>query len=458
MRWSAVLHRTLMPLSSRLSAPVLGKTPKRVTADEAVSAIGSDTDIYVHAHASTPTELLDALCKRVDTQGLSDIRMIHILLGGRVPWTDKKYIGKIRSNCLFLEGSLRPLVKEGNADYIPIFLSDMPSFFHNRSFPVDVALISVTPPDDLGYCCVGVNVDTSLAAIESAKKIIAVVNPKMPRTYGNTVIHQSRIDSMVEIDRDTYGNPEGMQITEEELKIGKIIAENLVEDGATLQLGIGAIPDSTLLAMKNHKDLGVHTELLGDGVVDLIKSGAINNSKKSVMPGKVVTSFAFGTQKFYKFLNENPMIHFDCCSWTNHSDVIRANSKMTCINSGIEIDITGQICSDSIGKAFYSGFGGQVDFMTAAATTYDGQGKAIIALTSRTNKGKSKISTTLTEGAGVVTTRAHARYVVTEYGIASLGGKNVRQRAYALINIAHPDDRERLEKEAFQRLKCMPSP
>ncbi|EPB75557.1 butyryl-CoA:acetate CoA-transferase family protein [Ancylostoma ceylanicum] len=387
MRWTTVLRRSLMPLSSRLSTPAIGKTPQRMTADEAVSVIASS-----------------------------------------------------------------------HADYIPIFLSDMPSYFYNKTFPVDVALISVTPPDKWGYCSVGVNVDTSLAAIENAKKVIAIINPKVPRTHGNTLIHQSRIDSFVEVDREIYGNPEGMHITEEETKIGKLIAENLVDDGATLQLGIGAIPDSTLLAMKNHKDLGIHTELLGDGVIDLIELGVINNSKKTVMPGKVVTSFGFGTQKFYKFLHDNPMIHFDCCSWTNHSDVVRANSKMTCINSGIEIDITGQIASDSIGKTFYSGFGGQVDFMNASATTYDGLGKAIIALTSRTNKGKSKITTTLAEGAGVVTTRGHVRYVVTEYGIANLGGKNVRQRAYALIQIAHPDDRERLEKEAFQRLKCMPSP
>ncbi|KAK6737742.1 hypothetical protein RB195_020070 [Necator americanus] len=458
MKRSATLWRNLMPLSSRLSTPHIGKTPRRMTADEAVSAIGSNSDIFVHSQAATPTELLNALCKRVDSEGLKDLRPIHILLSGKVPWADKKYVGKIRSNCLFMANTFRPLVKEGHADYIPMFLSAMPSNFYNKNFPVDFALISVSPPDKLGYCSLGVNVDTSLAAIESAKKVIAIINPKVPRTCGNTIIHESRIDSFVEVDREIYGNPEGQQISEEEKRIGELIAENLVEDGATLQLGIGAIPDSTLLAMKNHKDLGIHTELLGDGVIDLIKSGVINNSKKTVLPGKVVTSFGFGTQKFYKFLHENPMIHFECCSWTNHSDVIRANSKMTCINSGIEIDITGQVASDSIGKTFYSGFGGQVDFMNAAATTHDGLGKAIMAITSRTNKGKSKITTTLAEGAGVVTTRGHVRYVVTEYGIANLGAKNVRQRAHALIQIAHPDDREKLEKEAFERLKCMPSP
>ncbi|KHJ96575.1 Acetyl-CoA hydrolase/transferase [Oesophagostomum dentatum] len=428
MRWSAALRQTLMPVSSRLSTPVIGRIPKRVTADEAVNIINSNSSIYVHTQASTPTELLEALCKRVDLHGLTDIRMMHVILSGNVPWTDKRFIGKIRSNSMFLDSSTRPLVKQGFADYIPIFLSDITTFFRNKTFPLDYALISVTPPgqflliilsidprfykilDKLGYCTIGVNVDTSLSAIESAKKIIAVVNPNMPRTFGNTIIHQSRIESVVEVNREIYGKPEGLRITElslfqEEKKIGELIAENLVEDGATLQLGIGAIPDSTLLAMKNHKDLGIHTELLGDGVMDLIERGVINNSRKSVMPGKerdkelfeAVTSFAFGTQKFYKFLDNNPLIHFDCCSWTNDEGVIRANSRMTCINSGIEVDITGQVVADSIGEMFYSGFGGQVQFINAAATAHDGKGKAIIAMTSRTNKGKSKITTTLTE-------------------------------------------------------------
>ncbi|WKX97471.1 hypothetical protein Q1695_013268 [Nippostrongylus brasiliensis] len=458
MRWSLTLQRNFLPLASQLSIPVLGKAPKRVTADEAVAGITSGSHIYVHAHSSTPTELLDALCRRVDSHGLTDLRPIHILLGGKVPWADKKYHGKIRSNGLFLCSTVRALVKQGHADYTPVFLSDMPSYFYNKTFPVDVALISVSPPDEQGFCTLGCNVDTSKAAIEVATKVIAVVNPNMPRTYGNSMIHQSRIDCFVETDRELYAKPEGMNASEEEVKIGRLIADNLVDNESTLQLGIGAIPDATLLAMKNHKNLGIHTELLGDGVIDLVESGVINNSKKTVMPGKITTCFAFGTKRFYRFLHNNPMIHFDCCSWTNHSDTIRANSKMVCINSGIEIDITGQIASDSIGSIFYSGFGGQTDFMTAAATCYDGLGKAIIAFPSRTAKGQSKIVVTLAEGAGVVTTRGHTRYVVTEYGIASLGGKNVRQRAYELIKIAHPDDRAGLERAAFERLKCMPSP
>uniref|UniRef100_A0A7I4Y1P8 Acetyl-CoA hydrolase n=1 Tax=Haemonchus contortus TaxID=6289 RepID=A0A7I4Y1P8_HAECO len=458
MQLSIYMKRAFYPLASQLSSPVHGKLPKRVTADEAVSTIASGDHIFVHGPASTPTELLEALCRRVDSHGIKDLRPIHIILGGKVPWTDEKYFGKVRSNGLFLCGNVRKLVKQGQADYTPVFLSDMPTYFYNKTFPVDVALISVSPPDDRGFCTFGPNLDTSKAAVEMARKVIALVNPKIPVTHGNTLLHQSRIDYFVECDRELYGPPEETKLSEEEIKIGKLIAENLVDNGATLQLGIGAIPDSTLVAMKNHKDLGIHTELLGGGVMDLVRTGVINNTKKSVMPGKIVTTFAFGTQKFYRFLDNNPMLHFDCCSWTNHSDIIRANSKMTCINSGIEIDITGQVAADSIGSTFYSGFGGQTDFMGASSTSYDGLGKAIMAISSRTAKGQSKIVTTLSEGAGVTTTRGHTRYVVTEYGIAYLGGKTVRQRAHELIKIAHPDDRERLEREAFERLKCMPSP
>ncbi|EPB75556.1 hypothetical protein ANCCEY_05333 [Ancylostoma ceylanicum] len=404
MRWSTLLRGAVMPLQSRLAIPILSKTPKKMTADEAVSEIVSNSDLYVHNTACTPTELLTAICKRVDAQELDDLRLTHALVGGKAPFTKKQYY------------------------------------------------------DELGYCSMGPNLELSIAPTAVAKKVIALVNPKVPRTHGNSLIHQSRIDTMVEVDRDIHGLPEGLPISDEEIKIGRHVADNLVDNGATLQLGIGAIPDACLAAMKGHKDLGIHTELLGDGVMDLVDRGVINNSKKSVLPGKIVTSFAFGTKRFYQFLHENPMMHFDCCSWTNNIDVIRANSKMTCINSGLEIDITGQVAADSIGKTFYSGFGGQVDFVAAAALTHDGLGKSIIALTSRTNTGQPKIVVSLKEGAGVVTSRGHVRYVVTEYGIANLYGKNVRQRAYALIQIAHPDDRERLEKESFERLRCMPSP
>uniref|UniRef100_A0A1I7XUJ3 Acetyl-CoA hydrolase n=1 Tax=Heterorhabditis bacteriophora TaxID=37862 RepID=A0A1I7XUJ3_HETBA len=374
-------------VANRLAIPVAGRNPKWTTADEAVADIKSDMDIYVHAHASTPTELLNSLCKHVDAKNLAGIRLSHILLGGNVPWTEKKYWGKMRSNCLFICGNLRKLVKQGEADYTPVFLSDIPRLFHDKIIPVDVSLITVSPPDSRGYCTLGVNIEGSKSAIQNAKKIIAIVNPSMPRTFGDTLIHSSQIDTMVEIkDREIYGKQDGAEPSEVEMKIGKLIAENLVEDEATLQL------------------------------------------------------------------------EFECCSWTNNVDVIRANSKMTSINSALEIDLTGQIVSDSIGSTFYSGFGGQVDFVYGASNSHDGKGKAIIALPSRTTKGKSKIVPVLQQGAGVVTTRAHVRYVVTEFGIAQLYGKSVRQRAHALINIAHPDDREELERNAFTRLRCIPTP
>uniref|UniRef100_A0A7I4Y2I5 Acetyl-CoA hydrolase n=1 Tax=Haemonchus contortus TaxID=6289 RepID=A0A7I4Y2I5_HAECO len=448
----------LSRLTSRLAVPIAGKFPKRVTADEAVSCITSDSDIYVHSHASTPTELLDALCRHVKRNNLSRIRPAHIILQGRIPWTDSEYWGKIRSNCLFICGNLRPLVNQGHADYVPVFLSDIPRMYHTGVLSADVALISITPPDSRGFSSMGVDIDCSRTATSSAKKIIAIINPSMPRTYGDTVIHISHIDSLVEVnDREIYAKPDRGKPNEVEQAIGKLIAENLVEDEATLQLGIGAIPDSTLAAMINHKDLGIHTEAVSDGVLDLIDAGVITNVKKTVMPGKIVTSYGYGSRKFYDVINENPLFHFESCEWTNRPEVIRSNSKMTCINACIEIDLTGQISSDSIGSTFYSGFGGQVDFISSASTTYDGKGKAIITLPSRTSKGKPKIVGTLSQGSGVVTTRGHVRFVVTEYGIADLRGKNVRQRAYELIRIAHPDDRQMLEKQAFERLNCMPS-
>ncbi|VDM57657.1 unnamed protein product [Angiostrongylus costaricensis] len=313
----------------------------------------------------------------------------------------------------------------------------MPTYFYDNSLPVDVALVSVSSPDKHGFCTLGVNVDTAKAALEMAKKVIALVSPKIPRTHGNSIVHQSHFDYIVESNHALHGITSEQPLSQEEMKIGQLIAENLVDNGATLQLGIGAIPDSTLISMKQHKDLGIHTEMLGHNVVDLIELGVVNNAKKTVMPGRVVTSFAFGTEKLYEYLHNNSMFHFDCCGWTNRAEVIRSNSRMTSINSG---------------------FGGQTDFVTATPTAYDGLGKSIMALPSRTSRGRSRITVALTTGAGVVTTRGHTRYVVTEQGIASLGGKNVRQRAYELIKIAHPDDREQLEKASFERLKCMPSP
>ncbi|CAJ0605185.1 unnamed protein product [Cylicocyclus nassatus] len=398
------------------------------------------------------------MCRHVKRNNLSDIRPSHIVLRGKIPWTEKEYWDSIRSNCLFICANLRSLVNQGHADYTPVFLSQIPSLFYSRELPVDVALISVSPPDKRGFCTMGVDIDCSRAAASNAKKIVALVNPSLPRTHGDTSIHISQIDYMVEVkDRDVHAKPDGKEPSQVEKTIGKLIAENLVEDGATLQLGIGTLPDTTLAAMKNHKDLGIHTEAVGDGVIDLIEMGVITGLKKSILPGKIVTSYAYGTKRFYELIDNNPLFYFESCEFTNHHEVIRSNAKMTTVNACIEIDLSGQIASDSIGNTLYSGFGGQVDFVSASATAHDGQGKAIIVLPSRTSKGKPKIVSSLTESAGVVTTRGHTHYIVTEYGIADLFGKNIRQRAYELIRIAHPDDRENLEKAAFERFKCMPS-
>ncbi|CAI2326593.1 unnamed protein product [Caenorhabditis sp. 36 PRJEB53466] len=458
---TAVISRkfTLGPqLPTKLLHAKPGSVPKYVSADEALSVVHSNTDIYVQNHAGAPNVLLEALCHRVDAAGLDNIRMSHLILSGHCPQFDSKYHGKIRNNSLFICGGNRKNVNSGAADYTPIFLWETPALYTSGQLNVDVALLTVSPPDERGYCTLGVDVDCSLAAASSAKKIIALVNSTMPRTRGDSTVHSSHFDFMVETDRPIAFRQGNEEMSAVEQRIGKIIAQNLVDNGATLQLGIGAIPDSTLAAMTEHKDLGVHTEMFSDGVVDLMDRGVINNRTKAFMPGKTVSSFAFGTQEFYKKIDNNPEFHFAPCDFTNHIDIVRQNSKMTSINSAIEIDLTGQIVSDSIGRNFFSGFGGQVDFMAASPHGFDGHGKAIIALPSRTNKGHTKIVPFLTQGSGVVTTRAHARYIVTEHGIANLWGKSIRQRAYELIQIAHPDDREALEKAAFERFKVLPSP
>ncbi|CAI5441263.1 unnamed protein product [Caenorhabditis angaria] len=452
-------HYTLGPrLPTKLLNPKLGAAEiKYVSADEALSVVESNNDIYVQNHAGAPNVLLDALCRRVDSANLNDIRMSHLILSGRCAQFDPKYHNKIRSNSLFTCGGNRKNVNSGFGDYTPIFLSETPALYNSGALNVDVALITVSPPDERGFCTLGVDVDCSLAAASNAKKIIALVNSTMPQTCGYSTIHSSHFDAMVKTDEWIGFRGGDEKMSDVEVKIGNIIAENLVDNEATLQLGIGAIPDSALAAMRNHKNLGIHTEMFSDGVLDLMKRGVINNSKKTFMTGRVVTCFAFGTKEFYKYIDNNPEFYFAPCDFTNHIDIVRQNNRMTSINSAIEIDLTGQIVSDSIGSSIFSGFGGQVDFMAASPHGFDGLGKAIIALPSRTNKGQSKIVPYLAKGSGVVTTRAHARYIVTEYGIANLWGKSIRQRAYELIKISHPDDRENLEKAAFERMKVMPS-
>ncbi|VDM93470.1 unnamed protein product [Onchocerca ochengi] len=318
-------------------------------------------------------------------------------------------------------------------------------------------LMKVSPPDAFGYCTLGTSVDATCAAITQADHIIAISNKNMPRTFGDSIIHQNHIDVMIEMDYPLYEREIQETGSFEEQKIGEIIANNLVDNGATLQTGIGAIPDATLASLINHKDLGIHTEMLSDGILKLIDCNAITNLKKSIFPGKIVASFIYGSDKLYHFVDNNSSIFVGDASWVNDPRTIRMMPKMIAINSAVEIDLTGQVVADSVGNRFLSGFGGQLDFLRGAAIGNDGLGKPIIAVSSTTKKGQSKIVPYINKGAGVVTTRAHVHYVVTEYGIAQLWGKNMRQRAYELIRIAHPSQREKLEKAAFERLKVMPS-
>jgi len=351
---------------------------------------------------------------------------------------------------------LRKSVNEGITDFNSIFLSQVPLLFRRNIINLNAALIHVSAPDDKGYCSLGTSVDTARAAVTNADYIIALANPNMPRTFGDSIIHSSHIDVMVHCDKPLHERKMGT-LGDEEKKIGQIIADNLVENGATLQMGIGAIPDAALRSLKNHKDLGIHSEMFSDGVLDLVECNAITNAKKVIHPGKLVVSFVYGSTKLYRFLHDNPLVMFGDVQWVNDPSMIAQNPKIAAINSAIEVDLTGQVVADSIGSRFLSGFGGQVDFIRGAAIGTDGKGKPIIALPSQTKKGQSKIVPFIGEGAGVVTSRAHVHYIVTEYGIAQLFGRNMRQRAHALIQIAHPNHRASLEKSAFERLKVMPS-
>ncbi|HEY0040783.1 MAG TPA: acetyl-CoA hydrolase/transferase C-terminal domain-containing protein, partial [Flavisolibacter sp.] len=353
-------------------------------------------------------------------------------------------------NSLFVSASIRSDVNEGLADYVPVFLSEIPNLFNHGIMPIDVALVQVSPPDDHGYCSLGVSVDVARSAVNNARYVIAQVNTNVPRTHGDGLIHSSRFYAMVECHEPLYEARFGDKVGPDEMRIGEFVA-SLVEDRSTLQMGIGSIPDAVLRSLTNHKDLGVHTEMCSDGIVDLFEKDIINNRFKKIHPNKSVTGFALGTKKLYDYVDDNPAFQFLDIDYVNDPHVIRRNNKMVAINSAIEIDITGQVCSDSIGTYQFSGVGGQMDFMRGAALSEGG--KPIIALPSRTGKGVPRIVPFLKQGAGVVTTRAHVHYVVTEYGIAYLYGRNLRQRAKALINISHPEDREALEKACFERFK-----
>ena len=415
-----------------------------VSADEAVKIIKSGDKVFIHTAAATPAVLVDALAAR--GSDLRDVELLSIHTEGPVPYADEKYTDSFIINAFFVGSNIRPYVNSGRANYIPMFLSEIPHVFRSRIKDIDVAMVTVSPPNKKGFCSLGCSIDVSNAAMDSAKYVIAVINPNMPTVHGNGIIHLDKIHAIVKSDKPLYElitKPP----TDIENKIGQYIAE-LVEDGATLQMGIGGIPNAALANLKNHKNLGVHTEMFSDGLVDLVQRGVITGMKKHTDIGKIVSSFVYGTRKSYDFIDDNPLVELRDADYVNGTRVIRLNPKVTAINSAIEVDLFGQVCADTIGTRQFSGVGGQMDFIRGASLSKGG--KPIIALPSRTQKGLSRIVSTLIKGADVTTSRAHVHYIITEYGVAYLYGKNLRERAKALINIAHPDFREQLEKESFE--------
>lgn len=422
---------------------------KRIEAAQAVQFIKSGNRVFIHGGAATPVYLVKAMQQRAAE--LKDVELVSITTLGDVNFDQPELRKAFFFNSLFVSAATRAVANSDRGDYVPIFLSQIPQLFRKNILPIDVALVQVSPPDAHGYCSLGTSVDIARAAVDTAKIVIAQVNQRMPRTHGESFIHVDKLDALVYHDAElpvvNYASAENDIVS----KIGYNVA-SLVEDGATLQLGIGSIPDQVLKNLSNHKNLGLHTEMFSDGVIDLIKSGVINNSEKKLNKGRSVTSFLTGTRDLYDFVHDNPAVRVMDISYVNDTSIIRQNPKATAINSAIELDLTGQICADSIGAYQYSGIGGQMDFMRGASLSEDG--KPIIALPSQTNKGISRIVPFLKEGAGVVTTRGHVHWVVTEYGIVNLFGRSLKQRAKALIELAHPNHRETLDRAYFDRFKC----
>ncbi|XP_033324823.1 succinyl-CoA:acetate/propanoyl-CoA:succinate CoA transferase isoform X1 [Megalopta genalis] len=434
----------------------LKRCPRWVCVEDAVKIINSEHLVFIQGGAATPNELIRAMTEHGVCNNLRGVRLIHMGLEGDAPFASPEFEKHFRSVSFYIGANVREAVNEGRADYIPIFLHEVPKLFYEKRIIPDVALIHVSVPDARGFCSLGVSVDCTRAALSTAKVIIAQVNEHMPRSFGDSIIHCSHIDWAVK-----YNCPlpcvASCPPNDIEAEIGKIIAQRLIDDGATLQLGIGNIPDAILCSLGNHKDLGIHSEIMGDTMVDLAERGNITNKMKLKHRGRMVASLAIGTKRVYDFIHSNPFVEMLTINYVNDPRVISQQPKMTAINSCIEMDITGQICSDSLGCKMYSGFGGQLDFIRGAAMGQDGRGKAVIAFPSVTSKGESKIQPVLKVGGGVVVTRAHAHYIVTEHGVANVFGKTLRQRANALIQIAHPDHRECLEKAAYERLKTNPT-
>lgn len=419
-----------------------------IPAEEALKIVKPGDRVYIHGGAATPVWLVEALQNR--HHELYDVELVSITTLGKVNFDRPEHRKSFFVNSLFVSKATRSVANSDDGDYVPIFLSQIPLLFRREILPLDVALIQVSPPDAHGFCSLGTSVDIARAAVDTAKYVIAQVNPLMPRTHGQGFVHMSKINAMVwhkdELPEVNYGN----DVTPVIEKIGYNVA-SLVEDGATLQLGIGSIPDQVLKNLTNHKNLGLHSEMFSDGVIPLIESGVLDNSLKKINIGRSVTAFLTGTRKLYDFVNDNPGVRVMEINYVNDTAIIRKNPKVAAINSAIEIDLTGQVCSDSIGTYQFSGIGGQMDFIHGASLSEGG--KPIIALPSQTNKGISRIVPFLKEGAGVVTTRGHVHWVVTEYGIVNLFGKSLKQRAKALINLAHPDHRETLERAFYNRFE-----
>lgn len=423
---------------------------KYLDALDALSLIMPGNRVFVHGSSATPTYLLDKMAENLELPG--KIEVLSISIFGNLKIAEPEFEDRFHINSLFVSKPIRQAIHEGRADYIPVFLSEIPELFRNGAMQLDVAIVQVSVPDRHGYVSLGTSVDVARAAVDTAKVVIALVNPQMPRTHGDGMIHFSKLDAIVYHDAPLHELPTSAPLSEVELQIGRNVA-SLIEDGSTLQMGIGSIPDAVLRKLDNHKDLGVHTEMFSDGIMSLIEKGVINNKCKKKHPGRTVTGFCAGSRKLYDYVNDNPTFAFLDIDYVNEPYVIKQNPKVVAINSCIEIDLTGQVCSDSIGTYQYSGVGGQMDFIRGAALSEGG--KPIIALPSRTGKGIPRIVNFLKPGGSVVTTRAHVHYVVTEYGVTNLFGKNLRQRAKALINLAHPDDRELLERSSYERFGKM---
>lgn len=412
----------------------------------AAGMVKSNSRIYVSGNAATPTPLLEALAQRRNE--LENVELVHVLQLGSDPFLAPEMEGHFRRRSLFVGPADREAVNSGRADYVPVMLHQVPWLFKRGVLPLDYALVQVSPPDEFGFVSLGVEIIAAKAAVEKARRVIALVNPQMPRTLGDTFVHVSKFAAFVEVDfplpvlpRDTFG--------EVEAKIGKYVAD-LIDDGCTLQMGIGAIPDAVLANLTGRQDLGIHTEMVSDGVMEALEKGIVTGQRKSLLPGKVVGTFVLGSERLYRFVHNNPLFEMRPADWVNDPFNVARNDNMIAINSALEVDLTGQVCADSIGTRIYSGFGGQLDFIRGAAASNGG--KPIIALpSSGKNNTFSRIVPLLKTGAGVVTTRADVHYVVTEYGVAELFGKSLRERAQALISIAHPNFREELSKAAFER-------